>query len=98
MAHSRYTTNTPVLGSNPYRGTSRTVSIIRSAILTGDLSYTQRIVTGVERLDTAAGREYGDGRYWWILAAASNIGWGLQIPPGTILYIPSLSDVLLLVS
>jgi nucleoid-associated protein YgaU len=59
----------------------------------GTLSYSQTITTGAQRLDTIAGREYGDGRYWWIIAAASNIGWGLQVPPGTIIKIPQLDAV-----
>jgi len=98
MAQSRYTSNTPILGVNPYFGSSRTVSIIRAALSDGTLSYTSRVSTGVERLDTAAGRAYGDAGYWWIIAAASNIGWGLQVPPGTSLIIPSLPDFLLLVT
>jgi hypothetical protein len=46
-----------------------------------------------QRLDTIAGDVYGNGKLWWIIAAASNIGWGLQCPAGTILLIPDLSDV-----
>jgi len=42
-----------------------------------------------ERLDTIAGRVYGNARLWWIIAAASGIGWPLQVPPGTQLLIPT---------
>jgi nucleoid-associated protein YgaU len=56
------------------------------------------LTRGLERLDTIAGVAYGDGRYWWVLAAASNIGWGLQVPPGTIIRIPDLSQVAALVA
>tara|TARA_Y100000591_G_C21489801_1_gene524537 strand:- start:51 stop:224 length:174 start_codon:yes stop_codon:yes gene_type:complete len=41
-----------------------------------------------QRLDTIAAESYGDARLWWVIAAASNIGWGLQVPPGTKLSIP----------
>jgi hypothetical protein len=37
--------------------------------------------------------KYGDSRYWWVLAASSDIGWGLQIPPGTVIRIPDLTQV-----
>ena len=47
-----------------------------------------------ERLDTLANRFLGDGRLWWAIAACSQIGWGLQVPPGTIIKIPvNLSQV-----
>ena len=36
-----------------------------------------------------AANVYGDSSLWWIIAAASNIGWGLQVPPGTVLKIPT---------
>jgi hypothetical protein len=26
---------------------------------------------------------------WWVIAAASGIGWGMQVPPGVILKIPT---------
>ena len=41
-----------------------------------------------QRLDHVAFKELGDPHAWWIIAALSNIGWGMQLPPGTILYIP----------
>lgn len=97
MAQSRYS-NTPVFGLNSHYGSSRTTNIIRNAIKTQALTYTVRILTGNERLDTIAGVVYGDAKYWWILAATSDIGWGLQVPPGTVIKVPNLSDVLLLVS
>lgn len=74
-------------------GTSRAREAIQSAIANQTLVTKQLVVRGRERLDTLAGVLYGDSQYWWILAAASNIGWGLQVPPGTILQVPSLKDV-----
>jgi len=41
-----------------------------------------------DRLDKLAGKYYGDGTLWWVIAAASGIGWWLQIPSGVVLTIP----------
>ena len=47
------------------------------------------------RLDQLSGENYGDGAYWWVIAAASGIGWGLQVPAGTLVRIPvSLEDAI----
>jgi hypothetical protein len=78
-------------------GTSYAVQQIRSAIKTGKLQTSTIILRGAERLDTLAGSIYGDASYWWVLAAASDIGWGLQVPPGTIINIVDLSAVASLV-
>ena len=95
MATSRYV-NTPRLGLNSHLGTSQVIKKIRSAVARGVLPVREITLRGVERLDTIAGAAYGDGRYWWILAAASDIGWGMQVPPGTIILIPDLAETLAL--
>jgi len=41
-----------------------------------------------------AGQYYGDGKYYWLIAAASNIGWCTQIPPNTRIVIPDLQQAL----
>jgi len=52
-----------------------------------------------ERLDHLAGKVYGNGQLWWVIAAASGIGWGLQVPPGTRILVPTdLSGIAMLVS
>jgi nucleoid-associated protein YgaU len=93
MAISRYA-NAPVMGFGQYLGTSNVISSIRAAIKSGALPVTTVIVRGRERLDTIAGEVYGDGKLWWVLAAASNIGWGLQVPPGTVISVPELNAVM----
>lgn len=97
MAISRYS-RTPRIKLGVQYGTSDSVVKIRSAISQGLLKTEETIVRGAERLDTLAGAIYGDARYWWILAAASNIGWCLQVPVGTIIKIPDLNEVARLVS
>jgi|SRR5579863_4936560 len=92
MPFTRYA-RTPILNYGGLYGTGRAREAIQSAIKKGTLQTRQLVLRGRERLDTMAGVIYGDARYWWILAAASNIGWGLQVPPGTVLNIPALKDV-----
>lgn len=96
MATSRYV-RSPVLDFGTNLGTSDATNVIRAAIKAGTLKTKDIIVRGNERLDTLAGVAYGDAKYWWILAASSDIGWGMQVPPGTIIRIPDLGNVLSLV-
>lgn len=75
-------------------GTNRALYALRSAIRNGQVPILSTfIATGDDRLDSLAGAVYGDARYWWVIAAASDIGWGLQIPPGTVIRVVSISDV-----
>jgi hypothetical protein len=97
MAFSRYS-RTPILKLGEQFGTSVTQTMIREAIKNGTIKTREIVLRGAERLDTIAGATYGDGRYWWILAAASDIGWALQVPPGTIIRIPDLNDIAQLVA
>ena len=41
-----------------------------------------------KRLDHYAYVYYGDANNWWIIAAASGIGWWMQVPEGVVLRIP----------
>ncbi len=93
MVISRYT-RTKVLGLNEMYGTSFATIAIRQNINNGNISVTEMVSSEGERLDTIAGSVYGDGRLWWVLAAASSIGWTLQMPPGTRIVIPNLNEVI----
>lgn len=92
MALRRYA-RTTILGVNKYYGTSRTIQVIREGIANGAIDFTESFLHEGERLDTIAGRVYGDSSLWWIIAAASGIGWMFQVPPGTLLKIPKKEDV-----
>jgi hypothetical protein len=70
------------------------LAAVRAAIKRGDVPIVQTFTTtDADRLDSIAGRLYGDSRYWWVVAAASNIGWALQVPPGTIIKIVDLRAI-----
>jgi nucleoid-associated protein YgaU len=86
MGFGRYAFNRKTGGK--FYNTNEYAAAIRNGILSGKIPYSTRVISESERLDTVAGEVYGDGRLWWVIAAASGIGWGLQIPAGTLLYIP----------
>lgn len=93
MSFSRYRRENRVSGGEKMQ-VAECLRTIRNAIKIGAIApVSQVILTGNDRLDTLAGKIYGDGTYWWVLAAASEIGWGLQIPPGTVINVLKLSDV-----
>lgn len=92
MATSRYA-RTPKLDLGTQFGTSQVIPLVRAAIKNGSIPTRTIVLRGAERLDTLAGVLYGDSRYWWVLAIASNIGWGLQVPTNTIINVPDLATV-----
>ena len=94
MSVSRYRSDIPIRGGKVRRTATATMKI-RRAVQRGDVRVRTIITKENERLDHLAARYYNDGSYWWIIAAASNIGWWLQVPPGTIITVPvDLSSVL----
>jgi hypothetical protein len=97
MAISRYSRVLRLAGGSMI-GTSEVHTIIRNAVKNGFISCTVRILKEGERLDTLAGSLYDDAQLWWVLAAASGIGWGLQVPPGTVIKVPDLNQVIQYVS
>lgn len=96
MTIRRYTSRNLISLGTQY-GTGQSHVVIRQAIKDGSLEYTTMILKGFERLDTIAGSVYNDSSLWWVLAAASGIGWGLQVPPDTIINIPNIKQVELLI-
>ena len=94
MAISRYDRNPLIFGGRSF-GSAQSVVIIRDAVRRGQISLKEKIMSESERLDVIAGQQYQDASLWWVIAAASNIGWGLQVPAGTKISIPTdISEVL----
>ena len=91
---SRYDMDSPIRNSRVLE-TTRAVPIIRAAMKNGQISTRERIVRGNERIDVIAAQELGSGSLWWVIAATSNIGWWMQVPPGTVLKIPTNLDSVL---
>lgn len=80
--------NTPKISAGQQYGTATAHNSIRRAVQQKRINVREHIMKEGERLDSIAGSIYGNARLWWIIAAASGIGWGLQVPPGTLLLIP----------
>ena len=92
----RYFTDPKIAGK--FYGTARAAFTIQQQVKAGRLTVVRRILKEGERLDTIAGEIYKNSSLWWIIAAASDVGWGLQIPPGTVLTIPTkLTEIQVLV-
>jgi len=86
--------STPKIAGGRFLATPTAARALANAINNGNLAFKTRIIKEVESLDAIAGEEYGDARMYWIIAACSGIGWGMQVPPGTVLKIPTnLSQV-----
>ena len=98
MAFSRYSRDDTGISEQGLSIAQAAISL-RRAIRTGLIVPNRMLtMTQADRLDTLSGEIYGDARYWWVLAVASNIGWGLQVPPGTVIFVIDLSTVERLVS
>jgi len=83
----------PILIFGQKYGTSMAIPAIRENIQNGNIRFSELVTQESERLDILAGEFYGDGKLWWVISAASDVGWGLQVPPGTLLRIPTIDDV-----
>ena len=89
MALGRYSLVSSILVSGESTLATNNISIsIYRASNSGLIKTSKYILQEGERLDMIAGKIYGDSNYWWVIAAASGIGWPLQVPPGTLLRIP----------
>jgi len=94
MPISRYK-NSPILSLGKQYGTSRIASLIRIAMKRGTISVTTTLTLQEnQRLDHLSARYYKDSGYWWVIAAASDIGWGLQVPAGTFIVIPEIDSII----
>lgn len=78
------------------KGKSINVSpFIYQAVEKNKIEYDEIVTEAGKRLDHYANEYYEDANNWWIIAAASGIGWWMQVPPGVVLRIPiSLEDII----
>lgn len=91
---SRYLTDRKIK-QGTLLGTASAVANIRAAYKEGRIPAREIVLKESQRLDQIAGQELQNSTFWWILAALSNIGWALQVPPGTLIVIPeNVEDVL----
>ena len=88
MAFSRYR-NDKTLRNGKIVGTNRGLLILRRRMQRGEIAFSRVTLKEGQRLDVIAQQAYGDARLWWVIAAASGIGWWLQAPPGTLLKVPT---------
>ena len=84
----RYGQSTLIKGGKGL-STNRLMSQIRTLRDRGELRYRTRTVKEGERIDHIAAQELGSSQLWWVLAAMSDIGWPMQLPPGTVINIPT---------
>jgi hypothetical protein len=88
MSTSRYS-RTPILDVQRRLATPQAARRIKEAARGGSLAFEEFTLAEGQRLDQIAQASYGDGRLWWVIAAASGIGWWLQVPPGTRVIVPT---------
>lgn len=67
-------------------------TILPNIVAAGD-AYIE--TTSIDRLDIIAKNFYSNETYWWVIAVANGLGKGsLVIPPGTVLRIPNVNEVM----
>ena len=95
MGISRYAF-TPKILNRSRLASSMASTRIYNGVVNGAIPYSTSVIKESIRLDHVAASVYGSSDMWWVIAAASGIGWGLQLGPGTILRIPkSISQVMM---
>ncbi|OUU15238.1 MAG: hypothetical protein CBB97_24035 [Candidatus Endolissoclinum sp. TMED37] len=90
---NRYRSDRRIKGGSTI-ATNESIARIKNAVRNNSLGVRKYTMKEGERLDTLAAKYLGDSRLWWAIAACSQIGWGLQVPPGTLILIPIQMDKL----
>ena len=67
-------------------------SAIYRAVEEGSINFETRTTSEGDRLDLISFEVYKTAEYWWVIAAASGIGWWLQVPGGVEIKIPLSID------
>ena len=76
------------------KGTNQAIRLLRRAVRDGNIQIDVYVTKEGDRLDHIAAKRLGSSKYWWVLAALSGIGWGLQVPHGIRIRIPrSLNSI-----
>ena len=90
MGISRYK-NAKVLTRDNKRFTlsSRVGPRVKQQVDSGAITVQTFTLSQGQRLDVVSANYYGDPSYWWVIAAASGIGWQCQVPAGTVLKVPT---------
>ena len=83
----RYT-YAPPINNGEGRSNPRISAKIYKGVINGSIPFKAQRLKQMQRLDHLASEFYGSASYWWIIAAASGIGWSMQVPAGTIIRIP----------
>ena len=92
MATGRYFFQPTIDGT--YLSTPDLSTRIYNAVDAGVIGANIRQLESNTRLDVIAYEAYGDASLWWIIAAASGIGWSMQLSPGSYVRIPVNVDVI----
>lgn len=87
MSLSRYAFSKK-LGEKKFYTTAKYSYKIHQAAERNLISFDTIQLSEKQRLDHISFTYYKDSSFWWIIAAASGIGWGLQVPPGTLIRVP----------
>lgn len=87
MRVTRYSNNY-LIAAGKARSTSFAIPALRAAVSLGRVKVKEHTLRESMRLDQLAGKFLGDAKHWWMIAALSDIGWSLQVPPGTRIVIP----------
>ena len=84
----RYT-NDRTIKNGTTRVSNRAAIRLRRAFDLGNINAVQVTIGESMRLDHVAFRYLGSASLWWAIAALSDIGWGMQLPAGTRLLVPT---------
>lgn len=87
MSTSRYFFQPTI--NNKFYTTSDLTSRIFRAVDNGSIPANLLQINANKRLDVLAFESYNDASLWWIIAAASGIGWSMQLTPGTYVRVPT---------
>ena len=95
---NRYGRSSTIAGGQGL-STNQMIALVRKLKDRGDIPTRQHVMKEGERLDHLAAKTYGSSQLWWVIAVCSDIGWSLQVPPGTVVNLPvSLGSIAGIVS